>query len=220
MSATFWLDIGVVLAALLSLALLANGMRHLRHRRRIRGAFHGLGGIMVGCVATIVMLVGINLLTYAHFTEEQPVATVSFRRLAPQRYAVTLVRRDGRAVHATLAGDEWELDARIIKWKGIATVIGFKPLYRLQRLSGRYARIGDEISRPPTAVALASEPGLNFWKLAHREAAWLPLVDAAYGTATYLPMRGGAEFHVSLSVTGLLARPANAAARKAVQAWE
>ena len=220
MRAAFWLDIAVALAALLALALLANGMRHLRHRRRIRGAFHGLSGIVVGCVAAIAMLVGVNLLTYARFTEEQPVATVSFRRVAPQRYAVTLVRHDGRTVHATLAGDEWELDARIIKWKGIATVIGFKPLYRLQRLSGRYARIGDELSRPPTAVALAGEPGLNLWQLAHREAGWLPLVDAAYGTATYLPMRDGAEYHVSLSVTGLLARPANAAARKAVEDWE
>ena len=220
MSAAFWLDIGVALGALLSLALFANGLRHLHHRRRIRGAFHGLGGVIVGCVAAIAMLIGINLLTYARFNAEQPVATVSFRRLAPQRYAVTLVRHDGQTVHATLAGDEWELDARIIKWKGIATVIGFKPLYRLQRLSGRYARIGDELSRPPTAIALASEPGLDLWNLAHRQADWLPLVDAAYGTATYLPMRDGAKFHVSLSVTGLLARPANAAARKAVESWE
>ena len=220
MNAALWLDVGVALGALFALALILNGVRHMRRRHRVRGAFHGLSGIVVGCVAVIVMLIGINLLTYARFTAERPVATIRFQEISPQHYAATLVRHDGRVVHTTLAGDEWELDARIIKWNGIATVLGFKPLYRLQRLSGRYARIGDELSKPPTAVALAKEPGVSLWDLAHREAGWLPFVDAAYGTATYLPMSNGAAYKVSLSVTGLLARPANAAAKKAVKSWE
>lgn len=220
MSVALWLDVGVGLAALLALLLLVNGARHVRRRRLVRGGMNGLSGLVIGCIAAIVMLIGINLLTYARFTAERPVATVSFQAVSPQHYVVTLVRHDGRVVHATLAGDEWELDARIIKWKGIATVVGFKPLYRLQRLSGRYARIGDELSHPVTAVALAKEPGVSLWDLAHREAGWLPFVDAAYGTATYLPMSNGAAYKVSLSVTGLLARPANAAAEKAVRNWE
>lgn len=220
MTPALWLDVGVALGALLAVLLMANGVRHVRRRRRVRGALHGLGGMVVACLAAIAMLIGINLLTYARFTAERPVATVHFRELSPQHYAVTLVRHDGRALRATLAGDEWELDARIIKWKGVATVFGFKPLYRLQRLSGRYARIGDELSRPVTAVSLAGEPGLSLWDIAHRESGWLPLVDAAYGTATYLPMSDGAAYRVSLSVTGLLARPANAAAKKAVENWE
>ncbi len=220
MSAALWLDVGVALSALLALILFLNGVRHVRRHRRVRGTIHGLTGLVIGCIAAIALLVGINLLTYARFTAEQPVATISFHQLGPQRYDVTLARHDGDIVHTTLTGDEWELDARIIKWKGIATVIGFKPLYRLQRLSGRYTRIGDELSRPPTAIALANDPGLNLWDLAHRESGWLPLVDAAYGTATYLPMSNNATYHVSMSVTGLVARPANAAAKKAVQNWE
>lgn len=220
MNPAFWLDVGVVLGALLALLLMANGVRHMRRRHRLRGTIHGLSGLVIGCLAAIAMLVGINLLTYARFTIEQPVATISFQQLGPQRYDVTLARHDGDIVHTTLAGDEWELDARIIKWNGFATVIGFKPLYRLQRLTGRYARIGDELSRPPTAIALANDPGLNLWELAHRESGWLPLVDAAYGTATYLPMSDGAVYRVSMSVTGLVARPVNAAAKKAVENWE
>jgi hypothetical protein len=166
------------------------------------------------------LLVGINLLTYARFTAEQPVATVSFRALSPQHFAATLVQHDGRVVRATLAGDEWELDARIIKWKGIATVLGLKPLYRLQRLSGRYAKIEDVLAHPGSAIELASGPGLDLWSLAHHEAVWLPFVDASYGTATYLPMSDGATYQVSLGVAGLLARPANAAAARAVRDWE
>lgn len=220
MPIALWLDVGVALAGLLALALLINGVRHLRRGHRLRGAFHGTSGLVIGCIAVFVLLAGINFLTYTRFTAEQPVATLSFRELSPQHYAVTLVRHDGRTVHATLAGDAWELDARIIKWKGFATLIGFKPLYRLQRLSGRYTKIGDQLSLPPTAVALAKEPGISLWDLVHREANWLPFVDAAYGTATYLPMSNDAVYRVSMSVTGLLARPANAAARKAVANWE
>ncbi len=220
MSAALWLDVGVALGALLALTLLLNGVRHVRRRHRMRGTIHGLTGLLVGCIAAIALLVGINLLTYARFTAEQPVATISFHQLGPRRYDVTLDRHDGDIVHTTLTGDEWELDARIIKWKGFATVVGFKPLYRLQRLSGRYTRIGDELSRPPTAIALANDPGLNLWEIAHRESGWLPLVDAAYGTATYLPMSNDATYRVSMSVTGLVARPANAAAKKAVENWE
>lgn len=220
MSAASWLDVGVAVCALVALLLIARGVHHVRRRRVWRGSVVGLGGLVIGCLAVIALLIGINLLTYARFTFEQPVATISFRALSPQRYAVTLVRHDGGTVQATLTGDEWELDARIIKWKGVATVIGFEPLYRLQRLSGRYASIHDTLTRPPSAIALAREPGLSLWQLAHREARWLPFVDASYGTATYLPMGDGASYEVSLSTTGLLARPANAAAARAVRDWE
>lgn len=220
MSAALWLDLGVAAGALLALALLASAGRHLRRRRIGRGLRHGLGGVAIGGLAALVLLVGIDLLTYARLTAESPVASVAFRRLAPQRYVVTLVRPDGAVTRATLVGDEWEIDARIIKWKGIATLLGFTPLYRLERLSGRYESIAQARSEPGSAVALAPARGISLWELAHRESGWLPLVDASYGTATYLPMVDGARFRVSMSATGLVARPANAVARHAVAGWD
>lgn len=220
MSAAFWLDLGVGAGVLLALALLLNGGRHLRRGYLLRGGAHGLGGLLIGLIVAVVLLLGINLLTYERFTAERPVGDIGFHRLAPQRYAVVLHRHGGGTTRATLDGDEWELDARIIKWKGIATVLGFEPLYRLERLSGRYESVREARARRESVVALAREPGLSLWSLAHREAGWLPLVDASYGTATYLPMADGAVYHVSLSTTGLLARPANAAAERAVRNWE
>ncbi|MGH8226095.1 MAG: cation/multidrug efflux pump [Gammaproteobacteria bacterium] len=220
MSAAFWLDLGIGAGALLALALILNGGRHLRRGRIVRGGFNGMSGIIVGCLAAIVLLVGINLLTYARFTAEQPVGDISFRKLSSQHYAVVFLPHGGGSIRTTLDGDEWQLDARIIKWKGIATVLGFEPLYRLQRLSGRYENVREARAKPASVVALAQEPGLSLWSLAHRKANWLPLVDASYGTATYLPMADGATYHVSLSTTGLLARPANAAATQAARNWE
>jgi len=43
-----------------------------------------------------------------------------------------------------LRGDEWQIDARVLKWRGMAVLIGFDTLYRLDRLSGRYRDITQE----------------------------------------------------------------------------
>jgi hypothetical protein len=47
----------------------------------------------------------------------------------------------------------------------------------------------------------------------------MPIIDAVYGSATYLPMADGALYEVSLSHTGLLARPLNASAEEAINTW-
>jgi|SRR5690625_3357611 len=216
MSTAFWLDLGVGAGALLALALLLNGGRHIWRRRPMRGCAQGGTGIVVGLLVAAVLLAGLNLLTYARFTAEQPIGTISFVKLAPQRYAATFKGADGRVVNAILSGDQWELDARIIKWTGFATELGLKPLYRLDRLSGRYENVHQARARPRSIVALAQDPGIDLYAVARAQAGWLPLVDAAYGSGTYLPMADGARYRISLSFTGLLARPANAAAEHAV----
>ena len=35
----------------------------------------------------------------------------------------------------------WQLDGRLIRWKGLAELIGLEPGYRLERLSGRFLAI-------------------------------------------------------------------------------
>ena len=41
-----------------------------------------------------------------------------------------------------------------------------------------------------------------------------------YGSAAYVPMSEGAQYNVSVSATGLVVRPANDAARRAVGGWK
>jgi len=48
----------------------------------------------------------------------------------------------------------------------------------------------------------------------------VPLADALYGSAAYVPMAEGAEYAVSVSASGLVVRPGNDAARKAVGGWK
>ena len=56
-------------------------------------------------------------------------------------------------------------------------------------------------------------------KIMQRYSEWVPWVDAVYGNAAYVPMADGARFVVSIGASGLVARPGNSDAEKAVRHW-
>ncbi|HET6655209.1 MAG TPA: cation/multidrug efflux pump [Gammaproteobacteria bacterium] len=214
-----WLYLAVIVIAAFALMVLLSGLMRFRRRQLVRGSVQTLSGCCVGLIAAVVLLIGLNLLTWQRFTHEQPVARIGFQRVAPQHFAVDLRFPDGRERHFTLRGDQWQLDARVLKWTSVATLLGFDPLYRIERINGRYDSLRQARTAVPSVVGLSESKGLSLWDLAHHEAGWLPFVDASYGSATYLPMTDGARYFVTISNTGLLARPANDAARQAVQNW-
>jgi len=120
-----------------------------------------------------------------------------------------------------LRGDDWQLDARVLKWSGPANLLGFNTLYRLDRISGRYTKIEDEKTAPRTVHAMRPPDLIDTWQLARDHKEWvMPWIDAVYGSATYVPMADGAVYEVRVSPTGLLARPLNDVARKAVAGWK
>ena len=67
-----------------------------------------------------------------------------------------------------LAGDEWQLDARVLKWKGWANLLGLDAQYRLERVSGRYRDIEQERNDERTVYALSENPGVDLWTLSTR----------------------------------------------------
>lgn len=178
----------------------------------------GMAGLLLIALAVYISLFAFNLMSYQALTSEAPVATVSFRKVGPQEFAATVSEPDGASESFSLRGDLWQLDARIVKWKGVFSLFGFKPGYRLDRIEGRYLTLEDERSKPHSVFEIHPQTiGFDIWKSA-REGFSL-LVDARYGSATYLPMADGATYEVSLSNTGLLGRPLNDAARQAVSNW-
>lgn len=216
---TGWITVLVViLVALIGLALFLNGWKHCFHGRFGRGSSRIVVGAILLAAVALVVAIAVNLHSYHRLTYERPVATIAFAKLGPQEFHTTLTESSGRVVTTTLRGDEWELSARVLKWTGPANLLGFNALYHLDRLEGRYQNLGQEQHDYHTAVDLADGGGLDLWSFA-RAHAWLPWVDTSYGSAAYLPMADGAEYRVSLSQTGLVARPANAAAQKAAAHW-
>jgi hypothetical protein len=161
-------------------------------------------------LASALLLFGIasNLHTYSRLTHEQPVALLAFEQTGEQRYRATLIRRpSGEVWKMSLSGDEWQIDARVLKWKAWAQLLGLDAQYRLERISGRYRDVGQERSAPRSVHELSDARGIDLWALAQARPRWLPFVDAIYGSAAYLPMADGAHYEVRLAQSGLVARP-------------
>jgi hypothetical protein len=213
-------DAIVLLIAIFGLLLLALACQRLFRARLIAATGSGLMGIVLLVVAGLLFVVSLNLHTYNRLTHEQPVAEIVFEGRGPQRYRATLAQvPSGEMQMFMLAGDEWQLDARVLKWKGWANLLGLDAQYRLERVSGRYRAIDQERNDERTVYALSENPGVDVWTLSVDNPRWLPFVDAIYGSATYLPMADGARYEVAITQSGLIARPMNETAKAAAGSW-
>jgi hypothetical protein len=197
----------------------------IKRRKIIGSALYGLQGIVVFLLLITVLLIFSNLTTYQRLTYETEIADVLIRKLARQKYQLVLIypQRDAansESEYYSLQGDEWQLDSRIIKWKGWANVIGLDSYYQLERLSGRYADPEQAKSSPPSVYQLAGEQkGVSIWELKKIMKSNLPFLDAYYGQSVFVPMRDGARYNLILSQTGLVVRPANESADEALRDW-
>lgn len=193
--------------------------RHARRRRPVRATRSLAGGVVSGALGSASILLAFSYYGYSRLIDEQLVSQIEFSESAPGEYTAR-VMIDGKMDRLlVLRGDEWQIDARVVNWKPPATLLGLDPIYQLDRLSGRYSDINDEMSEERTVHALSEAITLDIWRVARKFPGLMPGVDAYYGTATYLPMADGARFEVTLSRTALLARPVNDAAREAVGDW-
>jgi len=193
--------------------------RHARRRRPIRATRSLAGGVVSGAMGSASILLAFSYYGYGRLIDEQLVSRIEFSQSSPGEYTARLMI-DGEIDRLLeLRGDEWQMDARVVNWKPPATLLGLDPIYQLDRLSGRYSDIDDEMSEERTVHALSEELPLDVWRVARKFPLLMPGVDAYYGTATYLPMADGARFEVTLTRTALIARPVNEQARDAVGQW-
>jgi hypothetical protein len=212
--------ISIVLAAL-GLFTLAVALRRLFRVRLFAATKSTLAALLLIASAAALLVVSSNLRSYARLTHEEPIGELAFVGQGPQQFRATLTRvPTGDEQTFILDGDEWQLDARVLKWRGFANLLGLDARYRLERISGRYSDIDQERAGPRTVYALAADSPIDLWAIARAHPSWLPFVDALYGSATYLPMADGARYRVTISQTGLLARPSNDAAEQANRAWK
>lgn len=214
--------VGVAIAlGLIAAGIALLALRLLLGRHWLLGFVRGAFGLTLVALAVILALAAWDLRGYQQLVAEQPLGTLAFSELGNQRFAVTLVDPKGNEQRFELDGDMWQLDVRVLKWNNALARLGFKPGYRLDRISGRYVALEDEQLRRRSVISLRSdEPALDVWKWLHRIDRQFSLIDAAYGSATYLPMADGAMFSVTMGNSGLVARPLNDRASQAVDTWE
>jgi len=214
------LDLAFIILGLLGLTLFILGIHRIWHWKMLSGGIQGIIGALLISLALLVASLATNLHTYQRLTHESSVATLRFEQLGPQHFRTILARPEAVAEIYDLYGDQWQLDARTLKWKGFATLLGLDSGFQLERLSGRYHNVEQEGAAPRSVHVLYKGEGIDIWSLARRYPRWLPWVDAVYGSATYMPMAHGARYQVSMSQSGLIARPLNPTAQKAVEEWQ
>jgi hypothetical protein len=207
--------------ALVAIGHGAGSRRRWRERRRFAACNRGLWCLVFLLLALAGFLGASALLGYRRLTAEALVAHIDTRAIGPQRYAVRIAFPDGSRRDVRLDADQWQLDARVIKWQPRAVLLGAPTLYRLDRLSGRYADAEQAATTVPTVIDLSAGRPLGMldaWQIEQRFPRWLPWIDADYGSAAYLPLVDGGSFTVTLAAAGgLVARPADAATAAKLQ---
>lgn len=209
-----------LIISIAGLILVYLALRFLARGHWLFGFLRGLVGFGLLALAIAVVLVALDLHSYKQMVQEEAIATLSFRKLGEQHYEASLVHNSGQELEFDLYGDQWQLDARIIRWRGPISGLGLRPGYRLDRIGGRYYSLDDEQTGKRSLHDLSqSRLGVDIWAWV-RQANWMPLLEAQYGSATFVPMADNALFEVQLSGTGLTAKPLNGPARDALAVWE
>lgn len=179
------------------------GMRYRRRLRAVLGTMVMLPALLALALAGLLIL---NVWGYRALTGEELAAVVYTEPFAPQAFTAVVEFPDGRVESYTLHGDELYIDARILKWKYWANLLGLTTAFELDRIAGRYRALNHERTRPRTVHSLAGEHPLDLFELRQRFNELSPLVDAEYGSATFIPADRAAAYEIRVSTTGLLAR--------------
>lgn len=209
----------LVLAAvflLVTLVQLVVLRQHLHGGRRLAAMWRALLCLTFFALALLLGGTGYALRGYRLLSEETPVVDIDAHILSPQRWALTLTWPDGSTRQVQVAGDDWNIEAIVLKWKLPALLSGVPPLYRLDRLSGRYDDAAQEASAPRTVISFDhADDGFDLLDLHKQYPDWLPEVDTLYGSGAFLPLVDQGHYTVSLMRTGaLVARPDEATQQK------
>jgi hypothetical protein len=190
----------------LGLLCLGLAVPAFRGRRWIAASTATLAGLLWLSVGALVMTIGAGLAGYRTLTREEVALTVMVTPLAQGKFLADARFPEGRAGSWELAGDQLYVDARILKWHGIANLFGLHTQYELDRIGGRYIDIERERTAPRTIFELGAEKPFDLFQYV-KERTWLaPFVDAEYGSGTFIEVREPGMYEVRVSTTGLLIR--------------
>lgn len=163
----------------------------------------GSAGLLLSCFAIALLFSLFDFWSYSRSPKEENLGTVSITKQAHQNYVLTLKTPSGKSKNYALLGDQWQLDVRMLTWKG---PFNADPLYRLDRLSGRYLSLEQERRSPRTLYSLNTSGTIDLWQ-------WFDsvgfLFDAQYGNSVYMPLAEGAVFYIYMTPNGLISRAAN-----------
>ena len=177
-------------------------------------AYRIVFSLLIVSLGALAGTVAIGMQGYRVLTREDVAARITVKPEGPKRFSATFRFPDGRQATYDIAGDEIYVDAHILKWNPNANVIGLHTGYELDRVGGRYHNIKEERDSTRTMHSLGRERPVDLYAFGRRYTFLAPLLDAQYGSATFIPVTQPAEFELRVSTTGLLIREAKPAQSK------
>ena len=194
---------------LLAIAFLWAGGAALRRRRMMGSVAGGLAGMLGLALAALCAVLAAGTQGYRALTLEETAARIEIVPTGERTFRATVRFPDEDSARTyRLAGDQVYVDAHILKWKPVANLLGLHTAYELDRLAGRYLDIETERSGERTIHDLSREKplDLDLFELRRAFPVLAPLVDAEYGSATFVAADDTVTYEVRVGTSGLLAR--------------
>ena len=200
--------VATVVFAVLSALWLVLALVAVRRRRWVGMSSGVVLALLFLALSALCATVSVSVRGYRALTHEEVAATVTTEPLGPGQLRARFRFPDGREETFDLAGEGIAVEAHIVKWHPLANILGLHTAYQLERVAGRYDNLADEQSRPRTVFALAPPRPIDAFHLARTLAFMAPVVDAQYGSATFVSTREPATLELRVSTSGLLLRRA------------
>lgn len=189
-----------------AIVLIVVFLHSIRRRKNLSSLLSALVAIIAGLACALAVTVLIGIRGYSALTREETAAWIRTVPVGEQQFVAHFRLPDGRTEVFELAGDELYVDAHILKWKSIANLFGLHTAYELDRVAGRFTELDDERRQERTVYSLAPDRSVNLFYLRRASDLLAPVVDAEYGSASFVAARDTTRWELRVSTTGLLLR--------------
>ena len=196
----------IACAALLSLIFFIATLSALRNKKLLSSAFRFLLALLALSLAGLLGMIVIATAGYRALTYEEIAAVVKTEPTGTKRFTAHFLFSDGHEASYKLAGDSLYVDAHVLKWRPIVNILGLHTTYELDRVAGRYMDLKEEQEDIRTVFILSRDKPLNMFTLRQRYSLLRLLLDAEYGSASFINSEKPAYFEIRVSTTGLLIR--------------
>src|SRR6266516_1382595 len=133
--------------------------------RLVMVGFDVLATVLCLTIGVLLGAITVGIHGYRAFTQEAVAATITTEPLGPHHFRATVTLADNSLHMFDLAGDAVYIDAHVLKWRPIGTLLGLETVYELDRIAGRYQAISDERSQQRTVYSLAASKPFDAFDL-------------------------------------------------------
>lgn len=200
------LIIAAIVFILLCIIFLAAFIASLRKKRFFGAVRNFTFTFLMLTLSLLFGTISISIQGYNALTREEVAATVEIFPVGKQIFIAHVTFPDSSEKQFKLEGDEFYIDSHILKWKSLANLLGLHTYYELDRIAGRYTDIEDETNKNRTVYSVAEDKLIDAFDLRLKYPFLSFLVDAEYGSASFIATNSHKNLKIMVSTTGLLIR--------------